>query len=196
MLIKNTPLAYGAVAKAFHWLMFVVIAGLLAAGLVMTDLPNGPDKFRVYGLHKAFGILVLMLVCVRLAWKLRNMAPALPATLTVWEKRMAHAGHAALYGFMFAMPLSGWAMSSAAGFPVSFFGWFTLPDLLAPDKGLKADLVELHETLAWALMAMIALHVLAALLHHFHHKNNVLRRMLPFSKEEKYAQDSDTMVGC
>jgi len=109
---------------------------------------------------------------------------------------LAHAGHALLYVLLFAMPLSGWAMSSAAGFPVSFFGLFTLPDLITPNQSLKADMMDLHKALAWLLIAMIILHALAALLHHFYYKNNVLRRMLPFTKEEKYAQDSDTMVGC
>jgi cytochrome b561 len=87
-------------------------------------------------------------------------------------------------------------MSSAAGFPVSFFGLFTLPDIVEPDNRLKIDMMDVHETLAWFLVGMIVLHIIAALSHHFYYKNNVLRRMLPFSKEEKYAQDSDTMVGC
>jgi cytochrome b561 len=196
MPIKNTPLAYGSVAKAFHWLMALLILGMLAMGLYMDGMPTGPDQYKLIGLHKSFGTLVLMVVIFRLGWKAMNTVPLLPTTLNIWEKRLAHAGHAVLYLLMFAMPLSGWAMSSAAGFPVSFFGLFVLPDIVAPNHALKETFEDVHEALAWALIAMIILHVLAALLHHFYYKNNILRRMLPFTKEEKYAQDSDTMVGC
>ena len=180
MCLKNSEHSYGGVAKTFHWLMFLIIAGLVAAGFIAEDMANGPDKFKIIGLHKSFGITVLTLVALRLGWKSMNAAPVLPAVLNIWEKYAAHAGHALLYVLMFAMPFSGWVMSSAAGFPVSVFGLFTLPDLVAPDKTLKQDMVEVHETLAWVLIAMVALHVLAALLHHFYYKNDVLRRMLPW----------------
>jgi len=196
MRLRNTKYSYGSVAKTFHWLIFLLIAGMLAAGFIMTGMAMSPDKFKIYGLHKSFGITVLSLAALRLLWKAMNAAPELPLSLPAWEKFAAHAGHAALYALMFAMPLSGWAMSSASGLPVSVFGWFTLPDLVAPDNQLKHIFREVHGWLAWALIGMVSLHVFAALLHHFYYKNNVLRRMLPFIKEDKYAQDSDTMVGC
>jgi len=180
MSIKNTQHSYGVVAKTFHWLIFLIIAGLLTAGFIMTDMANGPDKFKIIGLHKSFGITVLTLAVLRLLWKSANTAPVLPAMLNVWEKYAAHAGHALLYVLMFAMPLSGWIMSSASGFPVSVFGLFTLPNLVAPDKELKHNMVELHSILAWVLIVMVSLHVLAALLHHYYYKNDVLRRMLPW----------------
>lgn len=196
MPLQNTTSSYGSVAKAFHWVMAALIILNLIVGLKMAGLPVGPDKFKLYGWHKSFGALVLILVSLRLAWRLANVTPLLPGTIRPFEQTLARLGHFALYALMFAMPLSGWAMSSAAGLPVSFFGLFILPDLVEPNQALKATLMELHELMGFALIGMILLHVLAALLHHFYYKNNVLRRMLPFVKEEKYAQDSDTMVGC
>jgi len=196
MSLRNTRNTYGSVAKTFHWLIFFLIAGMVTAGYIMTGMPNGPDKFKIFGLHKSFGITVLTLVVLRLIWKALNVAPRLPESLAAWEKFMAHAGHFILYALILAMPLSGWAMTSASGMPVSVFGWFTLPDLVAPDRQLRSLFREVHSTLAWVLIGMVSLHVLAALLHHFYYRNNVLRKMLPFTKENSYAQNPDTMAGC
>lgn len=182
MPIKNTNAQYGSVAKLFHWLIFLLIAMMLTVGFIMTDIPNGPDKLWVYGIHKSIGISVLLLVALRLAWKSINIQPPLPDTMKPIEKLAARAGHLGLYLLVIAMPLSGWMMSSSAGFPVSVFGWFTLPDLVAPDRERLKDLQEVHEFLAYCLILLVSLHVLAALLHHFYHRDNVLRRMLPFVK--------------
>lgn len=181
-MLRNTQDSYGSVAKFLHWLIALLIIALLCVGLYMTDMENTPDKFKVYGLHKSIGITVLALATLRLLWKTRNIAPLLPASMRAIEKFLAHAGHLALYVFMLLMPLSGWMMSSAAGFPVSVFGLFTLPDLVPPDNAMKNVYRAIHEYSAYALMALIALHVLAALTHHFYYKDNVLTRMLPFRK--------------
>jgi len=182
MSLRNTEQSFGSVAKFFHWSIALFIIGLLIAGLTMVNMPTTPSKFKIYGLHKSFGIMVLILAVLRLGWKANNIAPLLPQTLNFIEKTLAHVGHGFLYFLMFAMPLSGWLMSSASGFTVSVFGWFTLPNLIGPDAALKRTFVNIHETLAWILIAMITLHVLAALLHHFYYKNGVLRRMLPWVK--------------
>ena len=99
------------------------------------------------------------------------------------EQYAVHAGHALLYGLMLAMPLSGWAMSSASGKAVSVFGLFLLPDLVLPESGLRELFQDLHFYLAWTLIVVICGHVLAALTHHFYFKDNVLKRMLPFGKD-------------
>ena len=119
-----------------------------------------------------------MLAGLRLLWRIENTHPDLPYTMRAIEMRFAYFGHVLLYALMFAMPLSGWLMSSAAGFPVSVFGWFMLPDKVSPDKELRHTFTIIHEYLAWCLMGMITLHTLAALLHHFYYKDNVLRRMI------------------
>jgi cytochrome b561 len=181
MPLKNTVNSYGSIAKFLHWLIFLLIATLLVVGFLMTRMENSPDKFKIYGIHKSVGIIVLLTVILRLGWKAINIYPPLPDTLSKWDKLAAHAGHALLYVLIIAMPLSGWLMSSAAGFSVSVFGWFTLPDLIVPDKELGKQLRDIHGWLAYAIIVMVSLHVIAALLHHFYYKNNVLRRMLPFT---------------
>lgn len=201
MTVKNTVYGYGSVAKALHWLSFLMIAGLLTVGFIMADMKPSPDMFKLYNIHKSMGILLLMVVGVRLLWKAVNVVPVLPQGLHKMEKFLAHAGHALLYVLMIAMPLSGWIMSSAAGFSVSVFGWFTMPDLIAPQPEIKHTMEEVHEFIAWVIIAMVGLHVLAALLHHFYYRNNVLRRMLPFVKEvteyeRQSVKESDTLTGC
>jgi cytochrome b561 len=182
MQLRNTTLIYGSIAKMFHWLMFVLIAGLIAVGLIMADMETSPDKLKLIGMHKAIGIIVLFLAALRLGWKMCNTSPLMPSSLKAWQLKAAKAAHLLLYFFMIAMPLSGWAMSSAAGYPVSVFGLFIMPNLVDPSQELREVFGETHEIMAWGLMATIALHVGAALQHHFIYKDNILRRMLPFAK--------------
>src|SRR6185312_8715047 len=130
MIIKNTHNHYGIVAILFHWVIALVIIGLLAEGLYMVSLPISLQKLKLFGWHKEYGILVLALASLRLGWRLANQVPALPDTLPWWQKVASRAVHWAFYGFMFAMPVTGWLITSAAGLPISFFGWFTLPNLV------------------------------------------------------------------
>lgn len=200
MAFRNTVTSYGSVAKFLHWLMALLILGMLALGFIMSDLERTPEKLKLYNIHKSLGMIILAVAGVRLLWKAMNIQPVLPASIPKFERFLAHAGHATLYVLMFAMPLSGWLMSSAAGFPVSVFGWITAPDLVSPAPGLKGFFNETHETLAIVIAVVAGLHVLAALLHHFHSHNNVLRRMLPFTKGDDHApegfEDSDIRTGC
>lgn len=177
MQIKNTKNNFGVVAITLHWLIALIIIVMLALGLYMTDLPISLQKLKLYGWHKEFGVLVLMLVIARVTWRLTNINPTL-ATLPWWEYYAARAMHYVLYGFMLAMPITGWAMSSAAGFPVSFFGLFVLPDLVLPNESARIVLAEIHKYLAFALIAAIVGHAAAALKHQFIDKDDILRRML------------------
>ncbi len=176
---KNTSEAYGRAAKLFHWIMAALVIGLLAAGLYMVGMDRvSPDRVKLYGLHKSFGALVLAVVAARLAWRLTNTVPPLPDDMRKIDKFGAHAAHWGLYALMFAMPLSGWAMSAAAGFPPSFFGLFTLPNIVPVDDGIRVFAKASHWWLSRALIVLIALHAGAALWHHFIRKDNILRRML------------------
>lgn len=177
MQIKNTANRFGIIAILFHWVIAILIIGMLCVGLYMKQLPIGLEKLQWYGLHKEFGILILMLVIVRLTWRIINVTPSL-AALPAWEKYSARAVHYAFYFFMFAMPITGWMMTSAAGLPPSFFGLFTLPSLVAPDDHLRHLLAETHKYLAFALIATVCLHIAAALKHQLMDKDNILRRML------------------
>lgn len=197
MALRNNTLKYGSIAKAFHWLLAVLISGQLTVGLIMYWMSPSPTKLTLFGWHKSVGMTILLLAGLRLSWKLMNASPLLPYSMKPWERLAARAAHGLLYFFMLAMPLSGWAMSSAAGYAVSVYGWFTLPALMAPSPALKDFFVQAHWWMAWGLIGVIALHVMAALLHHFYYKDNVLLRMLPYGKlrKEGYSR-SDTMAGC
>ncbi|RUR11128.1 cytochrome b [Legionella sp. km772] len=142
----------------------------------MTDLPIGIQKLKLYGLHKAFGILVLILAILRIIWRLSNKTPSL--NIPKLELIAARLAHLALYILMLAMPISGWLMSSAAGLAPSFFGLFTLPNLVAPNDELREWFAFVHEWLAYGLIAIISVHTLAALKHHFIDKDDILRRMI------------------
>ena len=179
---RNSIHSYGAVAKAFHWPLALVIIGMLAVGIYMEGLPVSPEKFSLYGWHKSVGVMVFALMLLRLGWKLMNVSPALPDGMRLHERMAAKGTHLAFYLLLLAMPVSGWLMSSTAGFPVSVFGWFTLPDLLAPDTQLKELFTTIHELIGYALISLISVHVAAALYHHFIRKDTVLRRMLPWAK--------------
>lgn len=168
---------YTPVAKGLHWLMAVLILGLLALGIYMSELPLSPQKLQLYSWHKWVGVTVFLLVWLRLAWRLTHRPPALPEGMSPLMRLAAHAGHAALYGLMLVIPLSGWLMSSAKGFQTVWFGVWPIPDLVGKDKALGDFLQQAHEALNWLLMLTLAGHVAAALWHHFVLKDDTLRRM-------------------
>ena len=175
----DTP-HYTATAKGLHWLMAVMIFGLLALGFYMTDLPLSPQKLQYYAWHKWAGVSVFALVWVRLAWRITHRPPALSDHLSPIMQWAAHGGHFLLYALMLVIPLSGWLMSSAKGVPTVWFGVLPLPDLVGKDKELGQNLAELHEALNVGLLLLISGHVAAALWHHLAHRDHTLRRMLPW----------------
>src|SRR5579863_5067280 len=182
MAMRNTTHRWGTLAQLFHWVIVLLIVAQFTLATLWDDLPNGPKKLTLLARHKSIGITVLILALLRLGWRWANPTPALPDDLTPYERTLARLTHALLYVLLFAVPLTGWMMSSARGFPVSWFGFFQLPDLVPKNKSIYDALLETHEALQWVLYSVVALHVLAALKHHFMLKDNVLKRMLPFTK--------------
>ncbi len=170
---------YTATAKSLHWLMALLIFGLLALGFYMSDLPLSPEKLQFYSWHKWAGVTVFLLVWLRLFWRVTHRPPAFAASLSAKQQALAHLGHLALYLLMVAIPLSGWLMSSAKGVQTVWFGVLPLPDLLGRDKALGAQLADLHSALNIGLLVLIGGHAAMALLHHLVHKDDTLRRMLP-----------------
>ncbi|HEX5393423.1 MAG TPA: cytochrome b [Rhodocyclaceae bacterium] len=170
---------YTPTAIALHWLVAIGIAGTFALGLYMHDLPLSPAKLELYSYHKWAGVTLFLLVLIRLLWRMGHPAPALPNTMSPLMQKAATAGHLALYALMFAIPLSGWIMSSAKGFQTVWFGVIPLPDLVGKDKALGHQLSELHEFLSYTLLVLVIGHVAAALKHHWIDKDDVLTRMLP-----------------
>ena len=176
-LPTGTP-RYTATAMALHWLLAVAIVGAFGMGLYMSDLPLSPTRLKLFNWHKWAGVTILALSALRLLWRLGHRPPAdLP--MPAWQARAAHAVHGLLYLTFFAVPLSGWAYSSAAGFPIVWFGVLPLPDFVPVDKALAHQLKELHELLAWGLALLVLAHVAAALKHHLIDKDGLLLRMMP-----------------
>lgn len=178
-MLGNTPDSFGSVAKTLHWIMALCIAGMLAAGWMMVDREPSPAKMTLYGLHKSTGVIILFLVILRLTWRLLNPVPPLPDSLQPWHHRLAKLSPLTLYILLFLMPLSGLTLSQAAGYPVTVYHLFTLPNILPanPDLSKIADMV--HKYGALTLTGVLILHISAALYHHFILKTNVFQRMLP-----------------
>jgi len=179
--IGNSDKHYGVVAMALHWLMALLLVVLIVLGLYMAGLPDvGFDKRKIVLIlyHKELGMAALLLVALRLAWRIGNVLPALVARLPEWQKVTARFVHLSFYALMLALPVSGWLMSSAAGIPVSFLGLFQLPDLIAHDELLFRAFIRIHQWLAYALIACLLVHASAALTHHLLLKDDTLRKML------------------
>lgn len=169
---------YDIFARGLHWLMAVLISGLLVLGVYMEGLPLSPAKPQRFPWHKWVGVTVLLLLLIRLAWRVTHRPPALASTLSKRAQALAHAAHMALYGLMFAVPLSGWVMSSAKGFQTVWFGVLPIPDLVGRDQRLGDLMQSLHWALNMTLIALLAGHMTAALWHHFVLKDGTLGRMI------------------
>ncbi|MEQ4617474.1 MAG: cytochrome b [Corticimicrobacter sp.] len=176
---------YTRTARSLHWLMALLLTGLVGLGFYMQTMPLSPTKLQVYSWHKWLGITIFLLAVIRLAWRAGHTPPALPDHMGPFERLAAHGGHVALYLLMLGIPLSGWLMSSAMGFQTVWFGILPLPDLLARDRELGKSLAQVHATLNIALIVMVVLHILAALKHQFIDKDQILSRMMFTSSKEK-----------
>jgi len=181
MKLRNTADTYGALAKFLHWAIVILIIAQYVIIEAAEELPDGLEKLTMITRHKSIGMLVLGLALVRIAWKLVNKGQPARADAAAPADCSA-AGHGLLYLLILAQPISGWMMSSAANYPVTFFGWFEFPALVGANEGFHEFYEEVHEFLFTALLVVTVVHVLAALYHHFIQKDDTLRRMLPFGR--------------
>lgn len=179
MTLRNTVDRYGSVSIGLHWLTLVILIGVYAC-INLTDLyPKGSEpREALKTWHFMLGLTVLLLVALRLLNRLLGKSPVVSPPLPRWQQRLASAIHFALYALMFAMPILGWLLLSAAGKPIPFFG-AQLPALLAENKDLAGQLKEIHETIGTIGYFLIGAHALAALFHHYVTRDNTLVRMLP-----------------
>jgi cytochrome b561 len=175
---------YTAPAKWLHWLMALLIVGAAIIGVVGTSIDRSIDtahaalRANLVNAHKSIATLTIFLIVLRILWRLTHRPPSLSG-LSPLMARAAHLGHFALYLLMIAVPLSGWANSSAAGFAIPVAGLFTLPPLMDKTPALALALSSLHEVLAYGLVALVAGHVAFALKHHVLDGDDILRSMLP-----------------
>lgn len=176
---------YSLPAIILHWLLALALFGMFGMGLFMTDLPISPLRLKLYNWHKWAGVTVLSLSLLRLIWRLTHQPPALPEGLVQsmprWQRLAHHATHHALYALFFIVPLVGWAYSSAAGFSIVLFGVLPLPDFVPADKALAELIKPWHEISAFAMMALVFVHVAAAFKHQWISKHRLIQRMLTSS---------------
>ena len=179
------PSTYHPFSILWHWLIAAVLILAFVLVLSVDDTPGfTPEKLKLMNWHKWAGISVLVLTFLRIITRLIYPAPPLGADVRMpaWQKRIHQFTLFAMLTLCLAIPLVGWTMSSAKGFPVVWFGVVQLPDLVAKDKALGHNLADLHEILAWSLAALVGLHTAAALKHRLINKDSVLQRMLPWVK--------------
>lgn len=177
MSVRNTQEQYGWISILFHWGMAISIFGLFGLGLYMVELTYYDSWYHgSLATHKSIGILVAFAWLLRLAWRWLNPSPA-GLSEKRWENLVAHLAHMALYLMMLALFVSGYLISTADGDPIKVFEWFAVPATLTGDN--QEDIAgKIHNLLAWGLMALVVLHMAAALKHHFFTKDRTLVRML------------------
>lgn len=178
-----TDARYGWPAILLHWLLALAIVGNFGVGLYMADLPFSVARVKLFNWHKWAGVTILALSAMRLLWRLAHKPPTYSsgvlAAMPAWQHRAANVSHFAMYLLFFAVPLLGWAYSSAAGLQIVWFGVLPLPDFVPVDKALAEAIKPVHGALAWALIGVVAVHIAAALKHQFVDRDGLIARMLP-----------------
>ena len=173
--MKNTTENYGWLAKLLHWVIVLLLIGLVYAGLTFTGMERGVDRTELAGLHKSMALLTLLLMTVRLVWKFMNPRPADPAGTPAWQRTAGRLTHGLLYAAVYFQLTAGILVSGQR--PISFFGLLEIPPFLEQNEEQHEFFEGLHGW-GWKILAgLVTLHVLAALYHHFKLKDDVLRRI-------------------
>ncbi|MXU63940.1 cytochrome b [Oceanomicrobium pacificus] len=190
MSVWNTTDGWGWLARLFHWVMALMIFAMIGFGFYMSGLDDLIAKFELVQTHKSVGFTVFVLALLRIVWRLvQRRTPALPETMPRWQVMASHVSHVGLYALMLFIPLTGWLMSSASPLndegaypfrvPNMVFGLFEMPDpFQSGDKDLSALFHTMHETGVKLLIALLLVHVAAALKHAIVDRDAILRRMV------------------
>jgi len=178
MATHNPVESWSAAARLLHWLMAVLIALQGIGGWIGHEMDRSPLKVDVMTAHKSLGITLLLLAVIRLLWRWAHPAPPQPAGSKPWEIRAAWLSHATLYLLMIALPLSGWLAASTSLIPWKLWWFIPWPSIAPVDPHLHEIATEVHEALVWSLMAILVVHIAAALRHHFVKHDTVLLRIL------------------
>ena len=178
-MLRNTGTGWGSAARAFHWVLGILIIGMLGYGYWMNHFTARPDRFFYRSIHADIGYVVLLLLVLRIVWRIFNPSPSLPVGTPRWERVTAWVNHIALYLVTFIVAMLGWAHSGARTPDYSnWFGLFRVPQFTSPDKAAARAYEENHILGAYILAGLVVLHILAALYHHFYKRDRVLMRMV------------------
>jgi cytochrome b561 len=186
--MTETVKRYHSGAMLLHWLTALLLMGNLVLGLLLEDIPSD-QKFQFYQLHKSLGISVLVLTLLRIVWRFMFPVPALSPTLKAWEKGAVKITHVLFYVLMLGLPLSGWALVSASTrkIPTVLFGLIPLPNMpffesildVGERKAIASSIEDVHGLLSYVMIGLLAVHILAALRHHWMLKDETILRMTP-----------------
>jgi cytochrome b561 len=174
---RSSDAGWGAIARLLHWAMALALLAQMTLGWVAVSWRLSPTKLELFVWHKTLGIVLLALVVLRLLWRVTDRAPA-PAPGPTWQRRLAGVSHGTLYVLMLVMPISGWVIQSASGFPFKLFGLLELPALVGKSKAIQTAAEYTHLVLFWSFAVLILVHAAAALHHHWVRRDAVLERML------------------
>jgi len=171
-------LQYGITAKLFHWLVVALLLVQYPIGWLMPDIHRNMKPGAAMTFHVSFGILILLLIVVRLAWRLAH--PVAPeSSLPPWQRLSSEAVHWLLYALILATTITGWVFASFRGWSMSVFYLVPMP-MLAPENAAAGKVIDgLHQAMEWALLVVIGLHLAAALAHFFIYRDRIMQRMLP-----------------
>jgi cytochrome b561 len=170
---------YSGAAKMFHWTVFALLIAQYVVAWTMPEIHRGTVPETLINLHLSLGVLIILVMALRLIWRLTHPAPPPPTNLPGWQLLSSRVTHGALYLLLFITPVLGWMNASARGWQVTLFGLFQLPALVAEGSPLGRNAGDIHVWLTWVILALAGLHVLGALYHRFVLRDAVLTRMLP-----------------
>lgn len=179
-MLRNSRKSYGSVTILFHWLTAVLVISMIFAGFIMHDLKDYELRRTIYMLHKSFGSMILLLVLIRLIWRIINKLPELEEIIPRYQKIIGRTVHRIFYVILFAMPISGLSMTFFAGRSLNLFGLYTIDLKLKRNWSLFKLAHDYHAKIAYTLIFLISIHTLAAFWHHTIQKTNVLTRIWPY----------------
>jgi len=173
--------SYSSTAKFFHWTVALLVLTIVPVGILMGRIPGNPMQNNLYTLHKSIGVLILVLMTLRIIYRLSHGAPAPEPTLKPWERAASGTVHWVLYALLLTNPLLGSLALSAYGAPTPFFNLIEVPPLIAKNMPLADRLFFIHGWVGWAIGVLFCMHIAAALRHYFIKRDGVMQRMLPRS---------------
>lgn len=179
LVLYARPMTYDGVAKTLHWAVACLLVLQFPLAWTMPRIAPGRPPEVLVRFHLSIGLSILAVMLLRLVWRATHRPPPLPGDVPKWQRRMSGLVHAALYAVLLAAPIAGWAWASARGWPIALFGAIAVPRLVAAGSSLGPAAAAAHRVLGWTILALVGLHVLAALYHLAVRRDNVVARMLP-----------------